>query len=132
VASEVGYVSSTGLRKEPVFSYLPRQKHGMIPTTVMADEKISQLTSTIPELFYDVLARIFPGLALMAVTILGLVSFRFWILNRPVQTMWPLSSGSPILLAFVLSLGCWIAGLLLTPLGDWLWRNKQQDRCSLS
>jgi hypothetical protein len=75
--------------------------------------------STIPELFYDVLARFLPGFVALAVFANGYIALRLWLAVGGPQ-MSTLEAMPASLLVPSIFIGCWATGLLLTYLGEWL------------
>jgi len=94
----------------------------------MADETpSSSWTAAIPELFYDVLARILPGFVTLAS---GFYVYGCW---RTSIDAWPIdweaiAKDTTLWVAFAVTMSSWVLGLLLTPLGESLWARQRKPQ----
>jgi hypothetical protein len=88
--------------------------------------------STIPEISYDIVARMLPGIVFVAAGVHSYACFRSWILHQPVHWI-EFNKEAPIFgLLLAGAIACWIIGLLLTPFGDMLWRGRQRKQVFLN
>ena len=89
------------------------------------------LVSVIPEVAYDVVARMLPGAILLALGINSYGCFQGWMQQKPI--LWTeLRTETPIFgLIFLGAIACWILGLLLTAFGEMIWRGKPRREAFL-
>jgi hypothetical protein len=79
----------------------------------MAEQtEVGKLPSVIPELYYDLIARVIPGAVLLLLGTLPIT------IHLPIDSLKEMSAGSATLLLVVFLLASYWAGILITPLGS--------------
>jgi hypothetical protein len=84
--------------------------------------------SAIPELFYDILARILPGFLALMLALGGYATIRLWLVDGRIGVAESLKEIPPSVLIPSAFLGMWITGLLLTYLGGRLNTGKSKQK----
>lgn len=97
----------------------------------MGDDRSSHWVSAVPEIFYDLIARVLPGAVAWLMGADLYLSFRLWIEGRPGVLAWSATGASAVILSVGMLAACWVVGLLLTPLGDGVWRGPRTERIFL-
>lgn len=86
----------------------------------MSEEKPLSAWSAVPEIGYDVLARMMPGAMAIGIAIGSYACFRYWL--RPPALDWDsIARGISAWVLLALIVACWVLGLLLTPIGGMFW-----------